>query len=360
MKLFSLLETSMIYYGIISFILAVFLIISITKGNKKSITFTFIALGVMTYVLLGIIVPFTMVTSVVGNLSGFLQVALVILIAWGIISLCITFKNKLTILKHREKEIYIRDIDVPYSPAVLSYLMNSKIETKKDLSATLLNLCAKDVLKIENDRDKELKFIDLKNQKEIEKLSADEYYAYEMFTQGITNSKIRTWKTKVKEEYEKYKFSKEHKIDLSRYLLLSYFAFIIIVAIISTVFNINNFGNIIANLMIIIFFAAWEMAIFSGIKAFIKGKTDKKSEFIDTYTKKGAIEFDRWKKFEAFIEDYTLIKDKEATSVVVLGKYLSYSIALGINKKCDKELQDLIDAKYSFNDMMIFNILEEN
>lgn len=359
MKLFSLLETCMIYYAIIGFILSIFLVISIMRDNKKLITFAFIALGLITYILLGVIVPFTFVTAVVGNISGFLLVVLAILIVWAIISLCITFKNKLIILKHREKEIYIRDVDVPYSPAVLSYLINNKIETKKDLSATLLNLCAKNILKIEKDNNQELKFIDLKNEKEIEKLSADEYYAYEMFTQGITTSKIRKWKIKVKEEYDKYKFSKENKIDLSKYFLLAYFAFIIIVAIISTVFNINSFGKMIANLMIIIFFAAWEMAIFSGIKAFIKGKTNKKSEFMDTYTKKGAIEFDRWKKFEAFIEDYTLIKDKEATSVIILGKYLSYSIALGINKKCDKELQDLIDTEYSFNDMMIFNMLEE-
>lgn len=349
MNLFSLLETSMMFGFFICFILTIFFIISFGKGNQKSMTIVFISIGLITYVILGIVVPITFVTSIVKDLSGILLMALIILTVWSIISLIITLKNKLIIWTHKEKEIYIRDIDVPYSPAVLSYLINNKIETKKDLSATLLNLCANNILKIQKDNNGKLNFVDLKNQKELEKLSPDEYYAYTMFTQGLSTSKINVWKTKVKEEYEKYKFSKEHKRTLSNYLLFSYIAFIIIISIISTLVDINNQGQIIANLMVIIFFASWEMAIITAVKFFIKGKSAKTSEFIDTYTKKGAIEFDRWKKFEAFIEDYTLIKDKEATSVIILGKYLSYSIALGINKKCDKELQNLIKAKYEFN-----------
>lgn len=356
MNLISLLQTSMICSFASCFILTIIFIISLGTGNKKIMSFAFIAIGAITFILMGIIVPFTLVTSIIGNLSGILLVALVILIVWFIISLLITFKNKLIILRHKEKNIYIRDIDVPYSPAILSYLINNKIETKKDLSATLLNLCANNILKIEKENNGTLKFIDLKNQKEIEKLSQDEYYAYEMFTQGITTSKIKTWKAKIKEEYEKYKFSKEHKRDLSSYLMFFYMAFIIIMGIIASLFDINNLGQIISNLIVIIFFAGWEMTIFKCIKLFVKGKVAKDSEFIDIYTKKGAIEFDRWKKFESFIEGYTLIKDREAESIVILGKYLSYSIALGINKKCDNELQELINAKYDFNYTTLFEL----
>lgn len=55
------------------------------------------------------------------------------------------YKKNYMIRKNKINEIYIRDVDAEYSPAVLSYLMNNKIEIKKHLSATLLNLCTKNI-----------------------------------------------------------------------------------------------------------------------------------------------------------------------------------------------------------------------
>ena len=69
----------------------------------------------------------------------------------------------------------------------------------------------------------------------------------------------------------------------------------------------------------------------------------------DKYSKKGAAEYMKWKKFKNFMEEYTLVNEKEYTSIVILGKYLSYSIALGINKKCDSELYKRIEKQYKFN-----------
>ena len=74
--------------------------------------------------------------------------------------------------------------------------------------------------------------------------------------------------------------------------------------------------------MQILFFSIWELAIFYPIRALTKS-----SEFIDTYTKKGAIEYNRWKKFEKFMTDYTMIEEKEYENIVILGEYLAYSTA---------------------------------
>lgn len=92
------------------------------------------------------------------------------------------------------------------------------------------------------------------------------------------------------------------------------------------------------------------------IKAFI---THSEKSFIDTYTKKGALEYNKWKKFEKFMVEFTLIKEKNYQNIVLLGKYLSYSIALGINKKCDKELYNKINKNYSFDYEIISNLFEE-
>lgn len=296
-----------------------------------------------------IIIPNIFLSAFFEDFTGIALVSIVILVVWLFISLMLKFKNRLIIQKNNEKEIYIRDINVKYSPAVLSYLINNKIETSKDLSATLLNLCANNVLKIEKDVNGQLNIIDLKNESEVEKLSEDEKYAYKMLKTEVTIGKISTWKRKVKEEYEKYRFSKPHKKELKEYFMLIYgVLFIIAIFLIMINEQVAKFSFI---LLLIVFLSLWEVAVFSTLKGIIGAILDKdfKSEFIDTYTRKGAIEYNRWKKFEKFIEDYTLLKDREFDSIIVLGKYLSYSIALGINTKCDKELYEEIDKNYCFD-----------
>ena len=190
--------------------------------------------------------------------------------------------------------------------------------------------------------------------KEIWKLSEDEKYAYEMFVEGVTTSKIKNWKKKVEEEYNKYGFSKENKTTLANYMMLLY-AFIFIAVFIYCIITGNNVitGNlaeVIIKIIPIIFFAAWESVIVYAIRQGIVTISNKNvsKEFKDKYTVKGAREYMKWKKFENFIEDFTLVKDRDYTSIVLLGKYLSYSIALGINDKCDNELYDKIKKEYTF------------
>ena len=50
-----------------------------------------------------------------------------------------------------------------------------------------------------------------------------------------------------------------------------------------------------------------------------------------------------------------MIKERDHKRKVRWGKNLSYSIALGINKKCDKELYDKIEKEYLFD----FNLFSE-
>jgi len=111
----------------------------------------------LAFIFLGVFVPYIFIKDMFGQDGmGVIFVVVIIFFAWFVITLIIKIKNQLIIKKNQVKEIYVRDIDVDYSPAVLSYLINNKIETSKDLPATLLNLCAKSVLKIEN-VDKEIK-----------------------------------------------------------------------------------------------------------------------------------------------------------------------------------------------------------
>lgn len=350
-------------------ILMYIILYSIFKNNPKvhtiisNIFITIVVIFMLLFLLFGaIIFPFYILKSILGN-DGIFFTLFFVFIVWFIISLLIHFKNRFIIRKHNGKEIYIRDITVDYSPAVTSYLMNNKIEVKKDLPATLLNLCANNILKLEKDENNKINIIDLKNDIEVNKLKEDEKYAYQMFITKITPSKIKTWKRKVTEEFENYKFSKPQKKILPEYFtslyMLVFFIFFVS-ALIFTIFDIEiteNIGNLFGYILIIVFFAAWESGFIMMIKAFI---TNSEKSFIDTYTRKGALEYNKWKKFEKFMVDFTLIKEKKYENIVLLGKYLSYSIALNINKKCDKELYKNINKNYSFDFESISNLFEEN
>ena len=319
-----------------------------SKSNKWDILFKIGFFSILAYIVILVISGILAIIIAMNSLLILGGVAL--LIIWLTISLFIKLKNNLIKSANNGKEIYIRDVEVEYSPAVLSYLMNNKIEVKKDISATLLNLCAKNILKIEKGFDGKLVVKDLQNREEVDKLAEDEKYAYEMLTTKINKQAISEWKDKVVQEYQRYKFSKSHKKGLYNYAVwiyvISFIAIYVFVAM-----HGGTYDGPFAEGLAFIFVAMMGMLFASFIYKIIRTiiKPYKNSEFKDKYTRKGAKEFNKWKKFEKFIEDYTLVEEKDHENIVVLGKYLSYSIALGINKKCDKELYDKINKTYSFD-----------
>lgn len=280
-------------------------------------------------------------------------IIIITIIVWITIQLFISFRNKLILLRNNKKEIYIRDIEVDYSPAVLFYLINNKLETKVVLPATILNLCANKIIKLEENQEGYINIIDLKNKDLVNKLSDDEKYAYEMITNGINSSTLIEWQEKVQKEYYKYKFSKKHTTPLRIYFNYIY---IIIIAVLFAVSLLNNIEDGGWNFVLYIMgFVSFSIVPIIEITNNRKKKKKKSTQFKDTYTRKGAIELNKWKKFENFIKDFTLVNEKEYKSIIILGKYLSYSIVLGLNNKCDQELLRKINAEYLFDFRRILN-----
>lgn len=350
-------------FVIVSAIITIILSASLIK-NKK-IMYKIIIIGICVIFIpmfvFMIIAPIDPLTSMFEGLEGIVYVVGFGAAIYLLITIVIQIINSFILMKNDVNDIYVRDIKVQYSPAVLSYLINQKIEKEKDLSATLLNLCAKQVLKIEKNEDNTLKIIDMRNDEEVKKLTVDEKYAYDMFINGITISKINTWKEIIQKEYDKLKFSKQHNITFGHYMMG-------ILAMVFTIFFVyaglngkqlnGNMGDLVLKAFVIVFFTAWESIAIYAARTFIRNLLQKGElkEFKDRYSKKGAKEYMKWKKFEKFMEDFTLVKEKDYTSVEVLGQYLSYSIALGINKKCDKEVYEKIKKYYVFDIDIFENI----
>lgn len=327
------------------------------KENKNIFSIiTYILVVVYVIGFWGVLIPYVCLSSVFESTNiGIIAIILLCIIVgvWILVYLVINKINSYIINKNQGEEIYIRDVDVDYSPAVLSYLMNNKIEQNKDLSATLLNLCAKNILKIEKTEDNKIKIIDLNNKQEVAKLKEDEKFAYRMFYSRTFS--MGMWARKVEKEYQKYKFSKKNNSVLLNYIFILYAIVFVVLWFYSlltgnsTILGEGIFGTV--EIVTIVFFATWETALIYGMRELYKyiHYKDEETEFKGIYTKKGAKEYSKWKKFEKFMESYSLINDKSYDSVAVWGKYLAYSIALGINKKCDKELYKQIEKEYSFD-----------
>ena len=68
-------------------------------------------------------------------------------------------------------------------------------------------------------------------------------------------------------------------------------------------------------------------------------KAIKLNSKISTYTKDGLDEVQKWKAFKKFMEDYSLLKEKDTLDIVLWEQYLVYATVFGISKKVIKQLK---------------------
>lgn len=306
-----------------------------------------------------IYLPFTLIPLVIANeiykdIGSIILIAVVIL-GYIILRLGTEIYNKFKSRISKDKGIYIRDIDVEYSPAILSYLQNQKIEKDKDITACILDLCAKKYLNIKQEREKNYS-LEIGTNKNINLLPEDEKYLYDKI---VKKEKINysEWKKIVLEEFNKYKFLKTTKISLYTIFLMLYFIIIISLAIISEI-NPEIQLDEGVNFMILIFFTAMELAFLEPIIITIS-KFLREGEYTSgIYTNAGAREMKRWDKYKNFLQDYTLIKEKEIDSVIVLEKHIAYATVLNINKDYTNAMINDLSFNYNLNLYWIKNILK--
>ena len=198
----------MIYIGIYYAIVVIVIVILSIKNKINSGMLVLIMIMFPLY-LPFIVGPIWVLNSTYHNNSGILVLILAFLAGYIVIRLGMNIYNKIKVNLSKEEGIYIRDMEVEYSPAVLSYLQNQKIEEKKG--------------------ENQYELIPLKD-KNSKKLKKDENYLYET----ICNKEkidINKWITFVKEEFESYDFIKESGVNLTVIFLFSYFAIMIGIAI---------------------------------------------------------------------------------------------------------------------------------
>ena len=261
-----------------------------------------------------------------------------------------------------------REIDVEYSPAVASYIYNVKLEPKKDILATILNLYNKGVITIEKD-EAGYKFIP-RNSAKIVNLTSDEKYIYYCFIENPGKLRVfsaKAWKEIVKEEAERYDYYRTYRFQINEHIpenIVWYRSLIIdaiIVLLIRLIFIKELTGMVFVDwgIPILIIILAWIPVDLIYLVFHERIMNIKK--LLRGITKNGKEEIKKWMKFKKFIKDYTLIEERKIEEVVIYEKYIPYAMALGINKEYnDKKIKEFVDNYMKLSDKSVEKYLYTN
>lgn len=248
-------------------------------------------------------------------------------------------------IRNRNKDIKIEGYNYEppysYSPVIASYLLNNNIEALVDARAVQLNLLLNGYIDLENN-----KYIH--TSKSSEDLSSNEIIVYNNINKNHST---------IEEKFLKQAYCDMEKDNLIKkrkplyqivktFGIYSVFAVIyyLLTAILCIAFKDVRDGNILSFLITLpgylVIILGFPVSIF-----LIKYSLNKPYK----RTKLGKEHAKEWKKFKNFLEDYTLINEREEEHYKLLGEYIPYAMSLGVADKIEKEIfkeQEKIDKEY--------------
>ena len=289
---------------------------------------------------------------------------------WGVIAISLAVSVYLRERKMKKTTFnmeYFRDFPASYGPEVLEYLLDKNV-TEKSLSATILNLIYKKVLKVEviNKKRKDDYKLVLQEYDE-SSLTETERIALKLIINEIGNSKEVVLSNikkhcsslsnanRVMDLYNDFirkskSLSKNEKFFAntpSQVVVTVIFSLLgAILAFISFSLDLSFLGITIIIIMIV-------LIIFVITRRF--------------YTKKGAEDYAKWMAHKRFLEDFSRFNEKELPEVTLWDKYLVYAVVLDCADKLSKEMElkmpnmDTTDTTYvGYNPYMRHYIITTN
>ncbi len=262
---------------------------------------------------------------------------------------------------------YFRDFPASYGPEVLEYLIDKNV-TEKSLSATILNLIYKKVLKVEIiDRKLKDDYKLVLQEYDESTLTETEKIALNLIINEIGNSKEVVLSTikkhcstlsnanNVMDLYNDFiKTSKNlGKSELFFAKTPGIVASTVIFSLLGIILASISFGLDLSWLGIIIIILMIFLIIFVITRKF--------------YTKKGAEHYAKWMAHKKFLEDFSRFNEKELPEVTLWDKYLVYAVVLDCADKLSKEMElkmpnmDTTNTTYvGYNPYMTHYIITSN
>ncbi len=289
---------------------------------------------------------------------------------WGIIAISLAVSVYLREKKMKKTAFtmeYFRDFPGSYGPEVLEYLIDKNI-TEKSLSATILNLIYKKVLKVEViDRKLKDDYKLILQEYDEATLTETEKIALNLIINEIGNSKEVVLSTirkhcstlsnanNVMDLYNDFirKSKSLGKSELFFATTPGLVAFSVIFSLLGLVLTFISFALDLSWLGIIIIILMIVLIIFVITRKF--------------YTKKGAEHYAKWMAHKKFLEDFSRFNEKELPEVTLWDKYLVYAVVLDCADKLSKEMElrmpnmDTSDTTYvGYNPYMTHYFITSN
>ena len=261
---------------------------------------------------------------------------------WGVIAIGLAVSVYLREKKMKKTAFnmeYFRDFPGSYGPEVLEYLLDKNV-TEKSLSATILNLIHKKVLKVEViDRKLKDDYKLILQEYDEASLSETEKIALNLIINEIGNSKEVVLSTirkhcstlsnanNVMDLYNDF-IRKSKSLGKSEKFFATtpgLVAFSVIFSLLGLVLTFISFTLDLSWLGIIIIILMIALIIFVITRKF--------------YTKKGAEHYAKWMAHKKFLEDFSRFNEKELPEVTLWDKYLVYAVVLDCADKLSKEME---------------------
>ena len=310
------------------------------KIIKKAIKFISITVLLVSF-FIGIIASFSndfekeeIILSIVLMICIGIVIIIINLLTYGIMYVIYRFFYMKPDIINLNKQ-YIRDLDNYYPPAIVSLLHNFNIEIYRDYTATILNLYLKKYIDVSSFSDNIQFYQTEKN--DFSKLQNHEIYVYncilnkepfdeEKFKQNIYEDAEKNGLVK-----KKYLQSIQEKITKITIIML------VIIYGLLLIYG-TRWKSEVCYIMLwvmIIPILGYRKEIYNFFKKQIKNIMSKYK-----LQAKGKKEKKKIEAFRNYINEYTLIKEKEIDYIQILERYIPYSLSLGMSPQIEKYIKE--------------------
>lgn len=279
------------------------------------------------------------------------------------------FKKYLKYGKELEEKYNLSKYEIDYfreipdeenaTPARASHITNTHIGESKIFSATLLDFSLKGILEFKVVEKDNIKII-IKNKNAQNILTEDEKNIYEILLDAVKDadsitikelenyakiyyeniySKMSAIKKSVKKyEEESGKIDNEKKKILKKITIKASVYFMVFCLVLIEAFYLVT--------VIPAFFIGLLLCMIAC------GKNCSK---INTFSEKGNIEIKQWKALKKYMEDYSLLKEKNVPDIVLWEKFLVYATVFGISQNVIKQLKVVHPEMFEMNNQSYSN-----
>ena len=269
-------------------------------------------------------------------------IPIIICIILGIIAFIYkNIRNRKYLLEtYNDNDFLNREISTQIPPSVIGYLFKQKVQYKH-LVADIMDLYAIKAINIKKQKDNTLTIESVNNENAKKVTSESQQYILNTLVDKDDNSLFNytEWKKLVIKEYKNKNWTKNFETANTIIITIIVLAFSIIGGIIG--WNSEGGGDkgsasvgVLEGFVISVFEICFYIAFMEIQK--------ENGIFLN---KEGKKELKRWIRLKEFMENYTLLKDRNMEEVVIYERYIPYAISLGINVTYKNTMFDIFDEE---------------